>query len=316
MRLNLKKIKKKFRYLLFPHSHNNFRSKLLHHDSLLKILIVLLVAQLIITGTARLKPRILGFASNIDTQTVLSLTNSKRRENGLSDLKLNNTLSQSASAKASHMFANNYWAHNAPDGTTPWYFFNSVGYKYLYAGENLARDFGDSSSVVDAWMNSPTHRENILSGRYDEIGIGVVNGLLNGQETTLVVQHFGKQASPQVAEAVQNEQNSVAKGEEKAAPEIALQEKVDKIVEEVQTTEAIQQPTYSNENITPAVSPLSLTKTLNIVFLSIIIITLFIDGYMIYNCKIQRRTGKNLVHLSLFILVILIILLTNSGKIA
>ena len=64
------------------------------------------------------------------------------------------------------MIAKNYWAHNAPDGASPWSFFKNVGYRYLYAGENLARDFGDSASVVNAWMNSPTHRDNLLSGRY------------------------------------------------------------------------------------------------------------------------------------------------------
>lgn len=144
-------------------------------------------------------PGILGFASNISTDSIISLTNQARERNGLSSLRYNNALAAAAYSKAQHMFANDYWAHIAPDGTNPWYFFKEANYDYLFAGENLARDFNDSSGVVDAWLASPTHRDNLLGGRYSEIGVAVVNGVLGGEQTTLVVQMFGAPASNLVA---------------------------------------------------------------------------------------------------------------------
>jgi hypothetical protein len=55
----------------------------------------------------------------------------------------------------------------------------------------VAKDFYDTQGRMDAWIGSPTHNANLVSDKYQEIGIGVVNGTLNGYKTTLVVQHFG-----------------------------------------------------------------------------------------------------------------------------
>ena len=58
--------------------------------------------------------------------------------------------------------------------------FDAVGYDYRYAGENLARDFSTTGPMIKAWMSSQTHKDNIVSTRYQETGIGVVNGVLSG----------------------------------------------------------------------------------------------------------------------------------------
>src|SRR5690606_22355375 len=55
----------------------------------------------------------------------------------------------------------------------------------------LARDFDTSQGVINGWLNSPSHRENMLTAGYKDIGIAVLNGVLDGHETTLVVQLFG-----------------------------------------------------------------------------------------------------------------------------
>jgi cytochrome c oxidase subunit IV len=89
------------------------------------------------------------------------------------------------------MLANGYFAHSSPTGITPWYWFKNVGYSYKAAGENLAVGFIDSKEVVDAWIDSPSHRANLFSSNFQEIGIAVLTGEFNGQETTLVVQSFG-----------------------------------------------------------------------------------------------------------------------------
>jgi hypothetical protein len=85
------------------------------------------------------------------------------------------------------MFAKNYWSHDSPGGKTPWDFISASGYVYATAGENLAKDFDTSYGVVNGWMGSTGHRTNILNSSFKDTGIAVVNGVLQGSETTLVV---------------------------------------------------------------------------------------------------------------------------------
>src|SRR5439155_507841 len=159
------------------------RAKILHHDSLLFLVIIFIWAFLLFPVVKTKLPDVLGISIDISTQQLLDLTNEKRTEDGASPLALNNQLAQAASAKAKDMFEKNYWAHNAPDGTTPWVFIKNSGYEYIYAGENLARGFTTSKDVVIAWMNSRGHRDNMLSKKYQEVGFAVAQGKLNGEET-------------------------------------------------------------------------------------------------------------------------------------
>jgi hypothetical protein len=69
----------------------------------------------------------------------------------------------------------------------------------VHAGENLAIHFTDSGDVVQAWMDSPTHRANIMNGNYTEIGVGTAEGTYEGFDTVYVVQLFGTPARPTVA---------------------------------------------------------------------------------------------------------------------
>jgi len=139
-------------------------------------------------------PQILGQVT-FSSDQIIALTNAKRAQSGLAQLSFNSQLSQAAASKAGDMYAADYWAHNSPSGKTPWNFISSAGYRYLYAGENLARDFSDASSVVDAWMASPSHRSNILDDHFKEIGVAVASGDLEGREVILVVQMFGTPVS-------------------------------------------------------------------------------------------------------------------------
>lgn len=129
----------------------------------------------------------------ISESTIFDLTNTSRATQNLPSLTWNNTLAQAAALKAEDMIQNNYFAHTSPSGKTPWYWFGQVGYKYYYAGENLAMNFNSSQAVNDAWLNSPSHRENIMDPHYTQIGIAARSGIINGQYTTVVVELF---ASP------------------------------------------------------------------------------------------------------------------------
>lgn len=134
-------------------------------------------------------------SSQINANTLISLTNQTRSQNGLATLKTNSLLNQAASAKINDMFSKGYFAHISPQGVTGWYFIRTEGYRYYKAGENLAKDFWTSQGVFNAWMASSTHRTNILEPNFREIGIAAKDGKLNGQSTTLTVQFFGTQAS-------------------------------------------------------------------------------------------------------------------------
>ncbi|MCA9391874.1 hypothetical protein KC614_01555 [candidate division WWE3 bacterium] len=177
-------------HYFLPHEKNNHKPFFTRHPGLATILIFTLAVQTSINVFFSTHPQILGFATSIYQSEIITLTNNQRTNSGLTTLKHNTKLDEAARMKAQHMFENDYWAHVSPDGVDPWYWFGVVGYSYSAAGENLARDFDTSAGVVNAWMASPSHRENILYPNFTEIGIAVVDGNLAGEDTTLVVQLF------------------------------------------------------------------------------------------------------------------------------
>lgn len=180
--------------LCLPHQHNGHRARLLHNSSLLILIAAFIIFQSLMRITKSAKSGILGFATDISIERLLVQTNLERQAMGLPPLTVDRHLSEAAKKKADDMFAKNYWAHNSPDGLSPWDFILGSGYRYTYAGENLAKDFQESPSVVSAWMASPTHRANILRSEYQDVGFAVANGKLDGEETTLVIQMFGSKS--------------------------------------------------------------------------------------------------------------------------
>lgn len=140
--------------------------------------------------------QVLAYAAEMSRPALLSGTNAARLSNGLPALAIDSQLNNAAQAKAQHMTDNNYWAHVAPDGTQPWYFFSQAGYTYIRAGENLAYGFMSSQGAIDGWMNSPSHKANML-GDFHDVGFGIVNSQSyqsNGQQT-IVVAHYGTRAT-------------------------------------------------------------------------------------------------------------------------
>lgn len=96
--------------------------------------------------------------------------------------------------KVRDMFEQQYWAHVAPNGSTPWSWFSKAGYDYAFAGENLAKNFTTTGAAMTAWMASPAHRDNILNTNYTDVGFAVMDGVLNGRNTTLVVALYAQPA--------------------------------------------------------------------------------------------------------------------------
>jgi hypothetical protein len=178
------------RYLL-PHSDNDYAPLLFEKNLALKIgLAVVALFALSYVHMTYLTARLDQAAAVLPT-VLVEQANAERMSEGRSPLTVNPVLEESARLKAEHMAREGYFEHYAPDGTSPWDFFRLAGYQFNYAGENLAVNFTDSRAVTRAWMRSPTHRDNILSERYSEIGIATAKGRYKGRNSVYVVQHFG-----------------------------------------------------------------------------------------------------------------------------
>jgi hypothetical protein len=146
-----------------------------------------------------------GFLSSVLPSVLVDITNENRLVEGLGELEQNDTLTQAAQLKAEHMAENGYFAHDSPSGVTPWHWFEEAGYSYEHAGENLAVNYSDSQDVVEAWMDSQLHRENILERDFTEIGIATARGQYEGKETVFVVQMFGTPNDRELAQRQGND---------------------------------------------------------------------------------------------------------------
>jgi hypothetical protein len=173
-----------------PHKENEYKPHFFHEHVLLSLLIGVVIL-LLVSFTSYTVLRTTKFGSTVVASVLVDLTNKTRIEHSLPPLKVNEQLIQAATLKGGDMVTRGYFSHYAPDGTSPWHWFKVVGYHFRYAGENLAINFTSSQAVEDAWLNSPKHRENILSNRYQDIGVATVDGTPSNVPTLFVVQMFG-----------------------------------------------------------------------------------------------------------------------------
>jgi len=164
-------------------------------------LLVIVTAGLLLSFVRPPQSGTLAYATNTSIGGLLSSTNGQRASNSRAALNLSSKLNAAAQAKANDMAARGYWSHNTPEGQEPWIFVDQAGYSYLKAGENLAYGFGTSNDTVIGWMNSPTHKANLLDSAFQEVGFGFANNpdYQSSGPQTIVVAMYGK---PQVAAAV------------------------------------------------------------------------------------------------------------------
>lgn len=277
----MKKIIDTLHHFFIPRHTNNYNARLLHHDILTVYLIVALTVTL---GVKHLQKTgdVLGYATDVTVQKLLELTNVEREKMNLQPLQYNEKLTEASKKKAENMFSNNYWSHYGPNGETPWEYILDSGYQYEFAGENLAKNFLFSDGIAEAWMNSETHRENILRSDYTDVGFAVVNGILNGEETTLVVQMFGKPLYAAEAPVTPPQTNEIPQAQEVAPQEQAKVTTVPQVLSrEAATANSSFFPAYFN---------------INILFFSILLLALIFDFYFAAKLNLIRVKGKNLVH--------------------
>lgn len=283
------------------------RSKFLSIKSLLFINLILLGLVFLRLYSVNVKDlNILGFATDIRISELLDDTNNERQKLGLPALKYNDALSKAAYKKANNMFSEDYWAHISPSGKTPWDFILGENYRYTYAGENLAKDFQKSKSVVSAWMNSPTHKENIVNANYKEVGFAVVNGKLQGKETTLVVQMFGTPYIP----AADASQNNVSEPEE---PIVDVKGEKTEVVKDINPVETLKNTETRSKDLIKI--DISYVKYFSYFLLFVFLIALLIDGILAYKKHYLRLTGNTISHLILLIAVVVFIYIIRNPAI-
>lgn len=147
---------------------------------------------------------------------VIVWTNTERALNGFSSVKENEKLKIAAEAKLNDMFSKQYFDHISPEGFAPADLMKNVGYEFIASGENLAMgDFEDEKKLVEAWMNSPGHRANILNPRFEEIGVAVAKGIFKNKKIWMAVQEFGlplsacPQPEPSLKTQIEQTQNQI-----------------------------------------------------------------------------------------------------------
>jgi len=212
------KILSKIKNWFLPTKENNFQPSVLSDRAISIFILLFLLVKVIFSFNLILVKQSSLFA-DISAQEILALTNEVRQQYGLPFVQEDLLLNKAAEEKAQDMFKNKYFSHYSPTGVSPWDWIDKSGYDYYYAGENLAMNFLDTEEVIKGWLNSPSHKENLLNKDYKDMGIAVVSGDFNneGINRILVVQMFGSKAKPSIP---------VAMAQTPHANEPPLQEKI------------------------------------------------------------------------------------------
>lgn len=190
---------KNFRDYFIPHADNNYAPHSLQKAAMVAMLFLIVLSFTLTNALSLIWISSQWMVGAVLPAVIVELTNDERQVESLGTLKRSSVLDTAAKLKAQDMAKNEYFAHYSPKGISPWFWFGEAKYNFVHAGENLAIHFTDSSDVVTAWMDSPTHKANIMNGNYTEIGVGTAEGTYEGFKTIYVVQLFGTPAAPTVA---------------------------------------------------------------------------------------------------------------------
>lgn len=265
-----------------PHKDTHQKAHLLSWEGLSLYILFFILLQVGFSIINYTKPGLLGITSGIDQKKLIELTNAERQKAGLPSVLENDALDKAAAAKAQNMFQENYWAHFAPSGKTPWDFILGTGYRFTFAGENLAKNFYKSDDVMKAWMASPTHRDNLLNSKYKDIGIAVVDGVLDGQKTTLVVQEFGttQNLATNPSVDVQGKQIALSK-QEFNKPELLI---------------SIPETKLSNKVL---IDPYSVSKLAGLTVIILVSFLLILDILILKKRGVFRISSHHIAHMAL-----------------
>jgi len=254
----------KLKLIFVPTRENNFRPKFLTSRVLLYCLLILFILKIITVPFLIYFPKSALFG-DISKIALIKILNHDREEAGIGPLKENTVLNNAAVLKAKDMLAKDYFSHQSPEGVDPWHWFKIAGYNYKIAGENLAIGFLDSGEVNQAWLDSPSHKANLLNSNYKDVGIAVLTGDFQGNETTVVVQLFGQLQQTASGPKVQT------KGEVKEVKKETVASEPEKMEEEATGTQTLSAEFASmTKQVVPALQEAQGKATFN--FLSFLVL--------------------------------------------
>lgn len=235
----MKNIIKTLKIWFIPSEENYYKPRFLNGRFLFFLVVFLFFLKLVALVAISSLPATPFFA-DVSKLAIIEMTNEQRENLGLSTLAHNSTLDKSAQKKAEDMLKDDYFSHYSPDGESPWYWFHKAEYSYQKAGENLAIGFIDSEEVLKAWMNSLSHKANLLNPDFQQIGIAVLKGDFKGAETTIVVQHFGTPAPATAGSTKETVLPEEKTEEEPAKEENATEEPLEEIAVATTSTSSIE----------------------------------------------------------------------------
>ena len=295
-------------HFFIPRESNNYKAKLLHQTTLLLFIALFIIGGLLLNLTKTKYPSVLGISTDITSEQLLTLVNQKRLENGLPPLSFSPELATAARNKANDMLLKNYWAHNSPDGRTPWEFLKEAGYNYVYAGENLARGFNTSLDVTNGWMASPTHRANVLSPNYSDVGFAVVTGNLNGEETVLVVEEFGNRTLAALPPPSEKSVSTSSNNPNEIPAEQKIAASPNKSVKSSSKISSL-----SEVKKAPLIDSIHLTTNIGTFIIILFILALISETIILERRKIVSFSEHNPDHIFFLISVLLIIAILGRG---
>lgn len=270
----------------------------MHHTILLPVIFFFIISTFLLSTLNSAYPQVLGISTDITSEQLLQLLNNERQKENLGTLNLNPELSAAALNKANDMFSKNYWAHNAPDGKTPWSFIKDSGYVYVYAGENLARGFTTNADVTKAWLASPSHKENMLSPNYSDVGFAVVSGKLDGEDTVIVVEEFG---SRNIAALPKTNNTQAGASQETTIP---------KIETPTRQMELVASSQIKNK---PVIDSINLTSNLGVFIIILVIFTLISEMAILERSKIASFARHNPDHILFLVSILILIFILGKG---
>jgi uncharacterized protein YkwD len=118
-------------------------------------------------------------SANTIENSLFNSVNAARSQYGAIHLSLNSSLSNIARSRSTDMLNRKYFSHTTPDCKNIFIILNENGFGWQVAGENIYQceptSVGSESAILNTWMSSPSHRDNILNGAFHQVGIGIVD---------------------------------------------------------------------------------------------------------------------------------------------
>lgn len=184
----------KLKHYLIASPQNNYRPWILSKTALVCFCLSVWWLRLFMPGYVEVG----NTAEGLDPADLMTRINLERTNRFLPALVYNPKLTTAAGIKSQDMIDRDYFAHVDPDGNYVWPVIEAQGFKpYKALGENLAIDFTNPQALVNAWMNSPGHRANIINDKFTDQGMAAVLGEYQGRESYLVTNLFGALFEPE-----------------------------------------------------------------------------------------------------------------------